>query len=70
MIITNKKVYDVLKYIGRYLLPALGVFWVAISEIYSLPLKMEIPATISAVTILLNTLLGISNENYKENGDE
>lgn len=71
MQIKNSKLYDVLKWLARYCLPALAVFWIALSEIYNLPLRTEIPATISAVVILLNTLLGISNENYnRDNKDE
>lgn len=60
----SNKLYDVLKWVGRYLLPALGALYFALAEIWKLPLGAEICATCSALTVALNTLLGISSENY------
>lgn len=70
MVIENKKLYDFLKWLSRYCLPAICVFWTAIAEIYNLPLKTEITATVSALVVLMNTLLGISNENFRGKKDE
>ena len=66
MLIKNKTVYDVLKAFSRYILPAIAVCWVSIAEIWSLPYKTEISASIMAIVTLLNVILGISNENYNK----
>lgn len=66
MVIKNDKVYDWLKYFGRYILPAVATFWVSLCKIWGLPYGTEISATIMAVDTLLNIILGISNENYNQ----
>lgn len=71
MLIKNEKIYDILKYLSRYVLVALSVLYVALADIWGLPYKIEISATISAIVLFINTILGISNENYnKEREDE
>ena len=62
--IMNEKIYDVLKWIGRVVLPAVATLWVAISKTWGIPLTTEISTTIMAVDLFLNTLLGIASENY------
>lgn len=73
----SNKAYDVLKYISRYVLPAIGALYFTIAKIWGLPLGAEICATCSAVCVAINTALGISSEQYykdkdneKETGDE
>lgn len=66
MVIKNSKLYDILKYIGRYILPALAALYVAIAKTWGLPFATEISATIMAVDTFLNVILGISNENYNK----
>lgn len=69
--VLNNKVYDVLKWIGRVVLPACATLWVAISKTWGIPLTTEISTTIMAVDLFLNTLLGIASENYaKQTIDE
>lgn len=63
MIIPNN-VYDVLAFIGRVVLPALSVLYATLGEIWNLPFTKEIPLTITAIDLFLNTLLGISANNY------
>lgn len=61
--------YDVLAFIGRVVLPALSVLYATLGEIWHLPFTKEIPLTITAVDLFLNSLLGISANNYyKANG--
>lgn len=62
--VMNSKVYDVLKWVGRVVLPAIATLWVAISKTWGIPLTTEISTTIMAVDLFLNTLLGIASENY------
>ena len=56
--------FDVLAFIGRVCLPALSVLYASLGEIWHLPYTKEIPLTITAIDLFLNTLLGISANNY------
>ena len=60
----SNKTYDVLKWIGRVVLPACATLWVAISKTWGIPLTTEISTTIMAIDLFLNTLVGIASENY------
>lgn len=62
----NDKVYDTLKYIAQYVLPALGTLYFALSEIWGLPYGAQIVGTITAVDAFLGTLLGISTYQYNK----
>lgn len=70
--IFKDEVYDVLKWIGMTALPALAVLYGTIGKIWGLPFIQEIPLTITAIALFLNTLLGISSNNYYKslNNDE
>ena len=65
MKMTNK-VYDVLKWIAMYLLPAIGTLYFALAGIWSLPYGEQVVGTITAVDTFLGVLLGISNAQYKK----
>lgn len=66
MMIKSSKIYDWLKWLGRYGLPAIQVLVFTLSEIFSYhPLALA-SAVIAAVTVCLNTLLGQSNENFNK----
>lgn len=62
--ILNNKVYDILAFIGRVVLPALSVLYATLGEIWHLPYTKEIPLTITAIDLFLNSLLGISATTY------
>ncbi len=62
----NDKVYNVLKWIAMYLLPALGTLYFALASIWGLPYGEEIVGTITAVDTFLGVLLGISSAQYKK----
>ena len=63
MILSNKT-YDCLAFIGRVVLPALSVLYATLGDIWHLPFTKEIPLTITAIDLFLNSLLGISSNNY------
>ena len=66
----SNETYDVLAFIGRVVLPALSVLYATLGEIRGLPYTKEIPLTITAIDLFLNTLLGISaNTYYKEQAE-
>lgn len=62
----SNKLYDVLKWIAMYLLPALGTFYFAIAGIWGLPYGEEIVGTLAAVDTFLGVILGISSANYNK----
>lgn len=60
----SNKTYDVLAWIGKICLPALSVLYGTLGKIWSLPYTEQIPLTIMAIDVFLNSLLGISSANY------
>lgn len=64
--VLNDKVYDVLKWIALYLLPAIGTLYFALSGIWNFPFGEEVVGTITAVDTFLGVLLGISTANYNK----
>ena len=66
----NDKVYDVLKWIALYLLPALGTLYFALSGVWGLPYGEEIVGTLTAVDTFLGVVLGISSAEYKKTDGE
>ena len=63
MIMSNK-IYDILKWIAQYFLPAMGALYLALSKIWGFPNGEEIMGTIAAVDTFLGVVLGISSANY------
>lgn len=63
--LTNN-LYDILSKIQRFL-PALGVFYLALAQIWGLPFGDEINMTIAAIATLLGTALEISTGIYLKN---
>ena len=64
--VLNNRVYDVLKWIALYLLPALGTLYFALAGIWNFPYGEEVAGTITAVDTFLGVLLGISSANYNK----
>lgn len=63
----SDKMYDVLKWIAQYFLPAIGTLYFAIAGIWGLPYGEEIVGTITAVDTFLGVLLGIASNTYHKN---
>lgn len=61
----SNKLYDILNKIQRWL-PALAVFYMTISKIWSLPLGEPIRDTILAVATLLAATLEVSTAQYNK----
>lgn len=64
--IIKGKVYDILKQIAMYWLPALGTLYFTLSGIWGLPYGEQIVGTITAIDTFLGVILGISKSNYKK----
>ena len=62
----SHKVYDVLKWIAMYLLPALGTLYFALAGIWNFPYGEQVVGTITAVDTFLGVLLGISTAQYQK----
>lgn len=60
----SDKVYDVLKWIAMYFLPAAGTLYFALAGIWGFPYGEEIVGTITAVDTFLGVLLGIASTTY------
>ena len=65
----SNKVYDVMKWIAMYLLPALGTLYFAIASIWGLPYGEQIVGTITAIDTFLGVILGISTTKYNKRVD-
>ena len=65
----GNKTYDILKWIASYLLPGLTTFWLAVGKIWSIPFTAEIGATMGAIDVFMQTVLGISKKNYNGEGE-
>lgn len=63
MMLSNR-VYDALKWITLVLLPALGVFYMALSNTWALPYGTEVVSTIAAIDLFLAMMLGISTNKF------
>lgn len=66
----SNKVYDVLKWIAMYLLPAFGTLYFALASIWGLPYGEQIVGTITAVDTFLGVILGISTVQYNKRVDK
>lgn len=62
----SNKVYDVLKWVAQYLLPALGTLYFALAGTWDLPYGEEVVGTITAIDTFLGVVLGISTVQYNK----
>lgn len=62
----SNSMYDKIKWVAQYLLPALGTLYFALASIWGLPYGEQIVGTITAVDAFLGAILGISTYNYNK----
>lgn len=62
----SNKVYDRLKWVAQYALPAVGTLYFALAGIWNLPYGEQVVGTITAVDTFLGVLLGISSAKYNK----
>ena len=62
----SNKLYDFLKWIAQYFLPAVGTLYFAIASIWNLPFAEEVVGTITAIDAFLGVILGISAHQYNK----
>ena len=63
----SNKVYDVLKWIAQYLLPAFGTLYFALSTTWGFPYGEQVVGTITAIDAFLGAILGLSSATYYKN---
>lgn len=61
----SNNVYDVLKWVAQYLLPAVGALYFALAGIWGFPYGEQVVGTCAALDTFLGVVLGISSANYK-----
>ena len=66
----SNKVYDILKWIAQYALPAAGALYFALAGVWGLPHGEEIVGTVAAVDTFLGVILGISTSQYNKDQKE
>jgi len=76
MIFKSGKTYKILKYLFSIAFPAISVFYITLSDIWTgiinLPYPEQVAATLAAITVLGNALMGLSAEKYdsmRKNGE-
>ncbi len=65
----SNKVYDILKWIALFLLPAIGTLYFALAGIWGFPYGEQVVGTITAVDTFLGVVLGISTARYNKRID-
>lgn len=66
LMITNSRLYDLVKRLTQVVLPALGTLYFALSEIWGFPNGAEVVGTITAVVTFLGVTLGLSTAAYNQ----
>lgn len=66
----SNKIYNILKWIAMYFLPALGTLYFALAGIWNLPYGENIVGSITAIDTFLGVLLGISTSQYNKNKND
>ena len=65
------KIYDVLKWLAMFFLPALALLIQTVFSIWGIPYGEQISATIVAINAFIGACIGISNIGYnKGDADE
>lgn len=62
----SNKMYDTLKWIAQYLLPAISALYAGLAQIWNLPYGVEIAGTVAAIDTFLGVMLGISTVQYNK----
>ena len=64
--VLNDKVYNVLKWISLYVLPALATLYFTLSSIWGLPYTEQVIGTLTAIETFIGIILGISTSQYNK----
>ena len=62
----SNKMYDILKWIAQYFIPAVATLYFGIASIWHLPYAEEVVGTLTAIDTFLGVVLGISSAKYNK----
>lgn len=62
----SNKLYDALKWVAMYFLPALGTLYFALAGIWNFPYGEQVVGSITAIDTFLGVILGISTAQYNK----
>lgn len=62
--ILTDKVYDLLSWLVKYVLPGLGTLYFGLSEIWGFPYGVQVVGTLALVATFLGGLLFVSKKSY------
>ena len=62
----SNRIYDILKYLAMFFLPALAILVKTVFAIWGIPYGEEVSATIVAVNAFIGACLGISSISYQK----
>lgn len=66
----SDRTYNILKWVGLALCPALEVLVLTVGKIWYLPYYAEVGATIAAIGVFLAAIIGVTSSNYYAQGDD
>lgn len=64
--VLSDRAYRLLKWVSAFILPAFSAFYLALSQIWGLPLAEQIVGTSTALNTLLGGLLAFSTKSYNK----
>ena len=62
----NNKVFDIIRFIGEIVLPALGALYFGIAKIWGFPFGQEVVGTIAVITTFIGAIVGVSRKKYND----
>lgn len=62
----NNKIYDILKYIAQFVLPAVATLYFGLAKLWNFPYPEQVVGTILALDAFLGAILGISVIQYNK----
>jgi len=62
----NNKIYDILKYIAQFVLPAVATLYFGLAKLWNFPYPEQVVGTILALDAFLGAILGISLIQYNK----
>lgn len=68
--IMNEKVYDVLKFFGRLIVPGIATLYAALASIWGFPYGEAVTASATAICVFLNAILEYCSYKYHEAEEE
>lgn len=62
----DNKIFDIIRFIGEVVLPALGALYFGVARIWGLPYGEMVVGTIACVTTAVGAIVGFSRKKYED----